>query len=99
MFAKLQNHHAFQLKFFFEMLSFFQKFTVRGGGKIEYHEIDDWITLKLFRFMILFTRLNCIQFELYGSPEGEHTHAFFKFFLFVMFNIFFIFFIFRHYIK
>ena len=49
----------------------FQKFTYSGGGNISYHEIDDWFTIKQFRFQPYPSGLHCFQFELYGCPEGK----------------------------
>ena len=54
-------------KIFF--LRLFQKFTYSGGENITHHEIDDFITMKIFRFEPI--SFNCFQFELYGCPEGK----------------------------
>ena len=38
---------------------------------INYLEIDDWITLDMFRFQPYTEGFNCFQFELYGCPAGN----------------------------
>ena len=47
----------------------FQKFSYPEGGRIYYHEIDDWISLKMFKFE--YSKQDCFQVEFYGCPEGN----------------------------
>ena len=50
----------------------FKEFKIPDNAKISYHEIDDWITMKMFRFQPYNANFSCFQFEFYGCPDGKY---------------------------
>ena len=62
-----------------DVLFLFQEFTYTGKGNISYHEIDDWITINMFRFQPKAAEFcTCFLFELYGCPEGKEKFFYIK---------------------
>ena len=43
--------------------------SYKGGGRIEYQKIDDWLTVRYLRINL--NQAACFQVELYGCAEGN----------------------------
>ena len=43
--------------------------SYKGGGRIEYQKIDDWITVRYLKINLNLAA--CFQLELYGCAEGK----------------------------